>query len=88
MAGVGSPSLMMIMCLTAASWTPAKAVAAIFRAGSKAGMSPIVIRSVRGEHHLAIGSDANQPPLRLAPQPLIGAVPLDEAAIVATAQAS
>ena len=39
-----------------------------------------------GEHHLPAGADADHAPLRLAPEPLVGAVPLDEAAVVAGAE--
>ena len=47
LGGAGSPSLMMIMCFTAASVSFAKLAAAIFKPPSNAGMSPIVMRSMR-----------------------------------------
>ena len=87
MGGVGSPSLMMIMCLMAASWSPARATAAFFMPGSKSGMSPMFMRSIRESISLLVRADAEHAALRLAPQPLVGAVPRDQAAIVARRRA-
>ncbi len=75
LGGVGSPSLMMIMCLLAASVQPARPTAAFFMPGSKSGMSPICHAVDLRQHHLPIRPDAHHAALRLAPQPLIGAVP-------------
>jgi hypothetical protein len=61
-AGCGSPSLMMIMCLTAASARPRKAVAAIFMPPSKAGMSPMFMRSMLASIILRLGPTRIMPP--------------------------
>ncbi len=45
LGGVGSPSLMMTMCLVIASLTALSPFMAIWSEGSKSGMSPGVMRS-------------------------------------------
>ena len=79
---------MMIMCLRRRRCSSAKPAAAIFMPPSKSGMSPIVMRSIRASIICRLGPTRIMPPLRLAPEPLVGAVPLDQAAVVARRRAS
>ena len=62
LGGDGSPSLMTIMCLIAASGTALKPASAICMAGSNSGMSPGVIRSSRASIALAVGADCATSP--------------------------
>ena len=81
LGGVGSPSLMMTMCLLIASWIAFKPFMAIWSDGSKSGMSPGVMRSMARSMLLRPGADRPQ-----GEQPGLLALPVHEPGVVVARQ--